>query len=50
MDWKCRSGADCLNIVANSFRSNRGAFRNRYTRYDQADHPNRFNHFMTGIP
>jgi hypothetical protein len=49
MDWTGSSGADCVNVAASSFRSNRVAFRNRHNHYDQADHSNRFNHFMSGI-
>jgi hypothetical protein len=49
MHWTGSSGADCVNIAFSPFRSNRGAFRNRYNRYDQVDHSNRFNHFMTEI-
>jgi hypothetical protein len=50
MDWTGGSGADCVNVAASPFRSNRGAFRNRHNHYDQANHFDRFNHFVTGIP
>ena len=49
MGWTGSCGADCMSIVSSPFRSNRGAFRNRHNHYDQVDHSNRFNHFITGI-
>ncbi|MGV2334739.1 MAG UNVERIFIED_CONTAM: hypothetical protein LVR18_11700 [Planctomycetaceae bacterium] len=50
MDWTGSSGADGVNIVASRFRSNRGAFWTRRSRYDQADNSNRVNRLTTGIP
>jgi hypothetical protein len=50
MDWAGGSGADGVNIVASPFRSNSGAFRNRHSRYDQADNSSRVNQLTTGIP
>ncbi|MGV2338875.1 MAG UNVERIFIED_CONTAM: hypothetical protein LVR18_34290 [Planctomycetaceae bacterium] len=50
MDWAGGSGADGVNIVASPSRSNSGAFRNRRSRYDQADNSNRVNQLTTGIP
>ena len=50
MGWTGGSGADGVSIVASPSRSNRGASRNRYSDYGQADNSNRFNHLSTGIP
>ncbi|MGV2334740.1 MAG UNVERIFIED_CONTAM: hypothetical protein LVR18_11705 [Planctomycetaceae bacterium] len=49
MDLTGGSGADGVNIVASRFRSNRGAFWARRSRYDQADNSNRVNQLTTGI-